>query len=167
MPVEIKLKLHNGRLEVKFISDIGLHYNHPVSASVAAFYPENRRLTTTESTTATDLLASRVAPRIVAATLNATRRANGADGIVTPKDIFNKATAMKKEKRGIRRKDGTILPLRSCCHGRNGFGQPAALGFLSNEKADTLRLLFAKFKDVKDARYKVEAIFVDHDYGIV
>jgi len=97
----MQLKLVDGALEVVKMPDYE-QYNHEVSTRVASFYPEIRKLTEPERAKVTDLLVARVAPRLIASTVNAARKSSGQKGLAVTKDIFNHATAVKQLARGGR-----------------------------------------------------------------
>ena len=47
---------------------------------------------------------------------------------------------------------------------KNGFGQPAALGFLANEQAATLKEFFRIFKQSTKDWTVIQTLFVDRDF---
>ncbi|XP_055355045.1 zinc finger SWIM domain-containing protein 1-like [Paramacrobiotus metropolitanus] len=221
----VRLKLVNGMMEVIHVPALEDH-NHEVTETIAQHFPERRRLSEAEKNTVEQLIETRVPPRIIAHTINATRRSTGATGTLITKDIFNQGTRIRMGKRQgreeheilteflreLRQRDASgtfnvvvaedetnalrIVFLQTTVmkqtftrnpevifldstyrinmehytlyamvvQDENGFGQPVAIGFVDNERADTLGLFFDHVKEFTSAATsKVEAIFVDQD----
>ena len=223
-PVYIKFKLINEALEV--IELFTHQHSHIVSPEVAAFYPEIRRLTQIEENAVTEMVKSGAPARVIATSINAARQVKGTIGTLVTKDVFNKSTSIRTEKRdgkteeeilkdvlgsrmtndpngtyelGIAddpqktltiiyvqtakmketfQRNNQVLFLDStyrinieqfCLYAvvvmdENGFGQPAALGFMANEQAATLRMFFDMFKERNPTWNEVSAVFVDRDF---
>ncbi len=222
-PVEIKLKLVGGQLEIVSISTL---HNHQVNNSLFQFYPEIRRFSREEEHLASNMLQSRVAPRTISSTINSKRLHQNKQGLTIPKDVFNLATALKNKKREGRTEEEALLDMiktqkadnpkgsyeahvaddenstlkmvyiqteemkknmvkypetgfldstyrvnleNYCIYAvvvmdENGFGQPASVAFLSDERAETLRCFFQTFKKNNPSWEMLKTIFVDKDF---
>ena len=87
--IRFRLLREDESLVVESISDSNAH-NHEVSERVAAYYPENRKIAEKEKEVVSQLLEIRAAPRVIAATLNTSRRLENKPGMSKPLYILKK-----------------------------------------------------------------------------
>jgi hypothetical protein len=158
-PVAIKFKLLEGMLEV--ISVTSLH-NHPVDESLFHYYPSVRKLSSEEKELASEMLHSKVAPRIIATTINTKRVQNGVKGVAIPKDIFNLSTSIKQEKRKGKSEEEILIQLFEDEKQRDQSGV-----YEAHVKDGTLNMVYIQTSEMRETMEKFpETSFLDSTYRI-
>ena len=162
-PVQIVMRLEptEGVLLVLSVTEQEEH-NHEISEKIAAFYPENRKLDEKEKNVVKELLAKRVAPRTIASTLNATRGAESKIGTVIVKDIFNRATVLKKEGRGERSEEQV---LQQFLQKRKKEDPEGSYSVAVHGESSELTVLFIQSGEMKRTFARnSEVVFIDSTY---
>lgn len=136
-----------------------------MSEGIAAYYPECRRLETAENSAVKQMLTARVAPRTIAAAINASRQATGHKGIVIPKDIFNKATQMRKEKRQGREEHQILREYLEQLRQKDPNGVYDVS--VADDDAKTLQMVYVQTDRMRTTfQHNPQVTFIDSTYRI-
>ena len=162
-PVKLvfKLSFEQRVLIATTVPELGSH-NHPVSRKLAVHYNENRKLDAKEITVVNELLDSGAPARMIASTINATRTAEKKVGLVTNKDVFNKAAKKKADKRGDNSEEQL---LRILLDKRQKEDPEGTYRSSAVEESSELRIVFIQTGVMKETFSRnSEVVFIDSTY---